>query len=146
VRLRRRPVARRGEWLGLRRAARQSRRAAGLAGLAHVRWSLLGAVPGTVLTVRQRRRLGLPRALSTALAATVPLSVAAAMPRGSPRHVVLWSAQMWAYKVAFEIPYDRPQRLRTRLRVDGRCAPTRGSASACRPPDGCRSASGAVAT
>jgi membrane-associated phospholipid phosphatase len=26
---------------------------------------------------------------------------------------------MWAYKIAFEVPYDRPERLRTRLRVDG---------------------------
>jgi hypothetical protein len=25
---------------------------------------------------------------------------------------------MWAYKVSFEVPYDRPEKLRTRLRVD----------------------------
>jgi membrane-associated phospholipid phosphatase len=72
-----------------------------------------------VLTVRQRRRLNLPRSLSNCVAATVPLAVAAALPRGRFRHVVLWSAQMWCYKVAFEIPYDRPERLRARLRVDG---------------------------
>ena len=29
-----------------------------------------------------------------------------------------WLAQMWAYKVAFEVPYDRPEKLRRRLRVD----------------------------
>jgi membrane-associated phospholipid phosphatase len=45
--------------------------------------------------------------------------VAAAAPRGRARHALLWIAQMWAYKVAFEIPYDRPERLRARLAVDG---------------------------
>jgi membrane-associated phospholipid phosphatase len=69
--------------------------------------------------VRQRRRLNLPRSLSNCVAATVPLAVAAGLPRGRFRHVVLWSAQMWCYKVAFEIPYDRPERLRARLRVGG---------------------------
>jgi membrane-associated phospholipid phosphatase len=69
--------------------------------------------------VRQRRRLNLPRSLSNCAAATVPLAVAAGLPRGRFRHVVLWSAQMWVYKVVFEIPYDRPERLRSRLRVDG---------------------------
>jgi membrane-associated phospholipid phosphatase len=84
-----------------------------------VRLPLLAVVPAAIFVVRQRRRLNLPRALSSALAASVPLTVAAALPRGRPRHVLLWSAQMWAYKVAFEIPYDRPGRMRPRLRVDG---------------------------
>jgi membrane-associated phospholipid phosphatase len=80
---------------------------------------LLAVIPAAIVVVRQRRRLNLPRALSNALAASVPLTVAAALPRGRVRHVVLWSAQMWAYKVAFEIPYDRPEKLRPRLHVDG---------------------------
>jgi membrane-associated phospholipid phosphatase len=29
-----------------------------------------------------------------------------------------WLAHMWAYKVAFEVPYDRPERARQRLRID----------------------------
>jgi membrane-associated phospholipid phosphatase len=83
-----------------------------------VRWPLLGIGALTVLPVRMRRRLGIPRAVSAGLAAAVPAAVAAALPRGRPRHVLLWIAQMWAYKVAFEIPYDQPERLRARLTVD----------------------------
>jgi membrane-associated phospholipid phosphatase len=83
-----------------------------------VRWHLLSAAAATVVAVRARRRAGLPRALGTALAASVPVAVAAALPRGRPRHAALWIAQMWAYKVAFEIPYDRPERLRSRLAID----------------------------
>jgi membrane-associated phospholipid phosphatase len=83
-----------------------------------VRRAPLAAVPGLVLLARRRRRLRLPRALGTALAAAVPIVVAASLPRGRARHVVLWSAQMWAYKIAFEAPYDRPELLRRRLRVE----------------------------
>jgi membrane-associated phospholipid phosphatase len=97
----------------LTRAASQSARDARRA-----RRRLLLVVPAGVIVVRLRRRAGLPRSLSTAVAASVPAAVAAALPRGNARHVLLWSAQMWAYKVAYEIPYDRPERLRARLTVD----------------------------
>ncbi|MBB4662380.1 phosphatase PAP2 family protein [Conexibacter arvalis] len=85
--------------------------------ISRVRWLLLAAVPPTVLLVRRRRALGLPRSLSTALAVSVPLAVAGALPRSRSRHVLLWAAQMWAYTAAFEIPYDRPERIASRLRV-----------------------------
>ena len=71
-----------------------------------------------VVLVRKRRDLGIPRPLSNVLAASAPLNVAAALPRGRTRNALLWAAHMWAYKVAFEIPYDRPDRMRSRLRVD----------------------------
>jgi membrane-associated phospholipid phosphatase len=71
-----------------------------------------------VLTVRKRRDLGLPRSLSNALAASAPATVAAALPRGRVRNAVLWAVHMWAYKVAFEIPYDRPASVRKRLRIE----------------------------
>ena len=83
-----------------------------------VRWPLLAGVPAAVLIVRKRRGLGLPRALSNVLAASVPAATALAIPRSRPRNALLWAAQMWAYKVAFEIPYDRPAYLHARLRVD----------------------------
>jgi membrane-associated phospholipid phosphatase len=71
-----------------------------------------------VAVVRLRRRIGLPRWLSTALAAPVPLALALALPRGRARVALVWAAQMWAYKACFEIPYDRPARLRSRLRIE----------------------------
>src|SRR5919197_5397708 len=85
--------------------------------LKKVRWPLLSAVAPAVVLVRKRRDLGLPRPLSNVLAATAPLNVAAALPRGRTRNALLWAVHMWAYKVAFEIPYDRPDRVRSRLRV-----------------------------
>jgi membrane-associated phospholipid phosphatase len=86
--------------------------------LRRVRWPLTAILPAAVVLVRQRRNLGLPRSLSALLAATVPATVALALPRNRVRHAVLWASQMWAYKIAFEIPYDRPQSLRRRLHVE----------------------------
>ncbi|HEY7075748.1 MAG TPA: phosphatase PAP2 family protein [Solirubrobacteraceae bacterium] len=78
---------------------------------------LLAWVPVGVGLVRARRRLGLPRPLSALLAPTVPLALAAAVPRSRGRHAAVWAAHMWAYKASFEIPYDDPEKLRRRLRV-----------------------------
>jgi len=97
---------------------RRPRRQSVASDLARVRWAALAAAPATIALLRRRRRLGLPRPASTALAASLPLAVGLALPRGRLRHVLLWCAQMWAYKFAFEVPYDRPQRLARRLRVE----------------------------
>jgi membrane-associated phospholipid phosphatase len=75
-------------------------------------------VPPAVVLGRRRRRLKLPQAGSLAVATSVPLLVQVAAPRGRPRAVVGWAAFMWAYKIAFEIPYDRPAQLRQRLHID----------------------------
>ncbi len=102
----------------LRRPRRGGAVAASLADLSRVRWPLLAALPVSFGLVRKRRGLGLPRAASNVLAASAPLTVALALPRSPARKVILWAVQMWAYKAAFEIPYDRPQFLHRRLRVD----------------------------
>jgi membrane-associated phospholipid phosphatase len=86
--------------------------------LRRVRWPLLAALPVSFGLVRKRRSLGLPRAASNALAASAPLTVALALPRNRARKIIVWAVHMWAYKAAFEIPYDRPQFLHRRLRVD----------------------------
>jgi membrane-associated phospholipid phosphatase len=83
-----------------------------------VRWPVLGCVPPTVALVRKRRTLGMPRPVSLALAAMAPVAVASALPRGRFRAAAVWAAHMWAYKVAFELPYDDPVRARARLHVD----------------------------
>jgi membrane-associated phospholipid phosphatase len=75
-------------------------------------------VPTAVLLARRRRRLKLPQAGSLAIAASVPVMVLVAAPRGRVRAATGWAAFMWAYKIAFEIPYDRPEALRRRLHID----------------------------
>lgn len=84
-----------------------------------VRWRPLLYVPLAVTFARQRRRLGPPPApVTLAVAYAAPWAVSSALPRGRVRSYLTWLAHMWAYKVAFEVPYDRPERLRQRLRID----------------------------
>jgi membrane-associated phospholipid phosphatase len=67
---------------------------------------------------RARRRVDLPPGVSGALAVSVPVATAAALPRGRLRAAAVWGAHMWAYKILYELPYDRPEALRDRLHVD----------------------------
>ena len=84
-----------------------------------VRWVPLVYVPAVVLLARRRRRLGPPPApVSIAAAYATPAVIAYALPRGRVGICLTWLAHMWAYKIAFEVPYDRPGELRERLRVD----------------------------
>lgn len=84
-----------------------------------VHWLPLLYVPAIVVVARRRRRLGPPPAAVTIAAAyATPGVIAYALPRGRVRVALSWLAHMWAYKVAFEVPYDRPADLRRRLRVD----------------------------
>lgn len=97
--------------LALRRSRGPSRQ--------HVSWLPLAYVPVVVALARQRRRLGPPPAAVTLAAVyATPGVIAYALPRGRVRVCLSWLAHMWAYKVAFEVPYDRPADLRRRLRVD----------------------------
>ena len=83
-----------------------------------IRWPVIAGLPAVVILVRRRRRIGLPRPVSLGAAVSAPLAVAVALPRGRFRSAVIWAAQMWAYKVSFEMPYDDPDRLYARLRID----------------------------
>lgn len=83
-----------------------------------MRWPVLGYVPAVVALAHKRRDLHVPRPLSVAAVFGAPLAVAAGLPRGRGRAAATWAAHMWAYKTAFEVPYDRPDRLRMRLRID----------------------------
>lgn len=53
------------------------------------------------------------------MAALAPLAVSEALPRGRWRYAAVWPTYVWLFKVAWEIPYDRPDRLGRRLRVRG---------------------------
>lgn len=83
-----------------------------------VRLLAAALVPAAVIITRRRRQLELPQAGSLIVAASVPALVLIVAPRGRARSAAGWAAFMWAYKIAFEIPYDRPAELRQRLHID----------------------------
>lgn len=83
-----------------------------------VRWGTLAYVPLAVGFMQIRRKAGVPRGASLAVATATPFMVARSVPAGRGRAVAVWLAHMWAYKVCFEMPYDRPEKLRSRLRID----------------------------
>jgi membrane-associated phospholipid phosphatase len=52
------------------------------------------------------------------VASTTPLAVAAALPAHSRvQYAASWISYVWLFKVAWEIPYDKPEKLRPRLRL-----------------------------
>ena len=82
------------------------------------RWVVAGVVPAAVTLVVMRKRLGVRRALALPVASVVPLAVAAVMPPGKRRYIAVGAAYMWVFKVSWEMPYDDPEELRARLRID----------------------------
>lgn len=92
-----------------------------------IRWAALLYVPAVVTFARMRRRIGPPPAPLTITAVyATPAVIVWALPRGRIRTALGWLAHMWAYKVAFESPYDRPDKRRRRLRIDEPIAIDRG--------------------
>ncbi|MDP8968280.1 MAG: phosphatase PAP2 family protein [Actinomycetota bacterium] len=82
-----------------------------------VRPWFLAYAAGVVALSGSRRRLGLPRPPMVPLATTVPMAVGAAFPRGRLQHAATWAAYVWLFKVAWEIPYDDPEKLGRHLRL-----------------------------
>ena len=83
-----------------------------------VRWPFLAYAAAIVGLSYSRRRLRLPRPPMVPVVSTVPLAVAAALPRGRQQYAATWAAYVWLFKVAWEIPYDKPEKLEPRLRID----------------------------
>ena len=83
-----------------------------------VRWGFLTYAAGIVALSYSRRSLRLPRPPMVPVVSTVPLAVAAALPRGRYQYAATWVAYVWLFKVAWEIPYDKPEKLEPRLRID----------------------------
>ena len=78
---------------------------------------MLAYVPFVVAFAHVRRRIGVARPVTIPVVAAAPLAVAVALPRRKWRSAAVWAAYVWVFKVAWEIPYDRPDKLRRRLRV-----------------------------
>lgn len=80
------------------------------------RLALVAAAIG-VATPPLRRRLNIPRPVTSVLAWQAPIAVAWALSRTRTRDTVIYALQMWAYVAHYEMPNDRPEELLARLRV-----------------------------
>ena len=83
-----------------------------------MRWGPLAYAAGVVALAHSRRRLRLPRPPMVPLVSTVPLAVAAALPRGRHQYAATWVAYVWLFKTAWEIPYDKAEKLEPKLWID----------------------------
>jgi membrane-associated phospholipid phosphatase len=66
--------------------------------------------------VRGGAVLRVPAPVTVAACAGGPLSLAVLFPRSKKRDVALYAMQMWAFIMVHELPFDDPERLRSRLR------------------------------
>jgi membrane-associated phospholipid phosphatase len=77
----------------------------------------VGALVAAFAVPLARRRLRLHPGVSIATAAAGPFALAVLLPRTRARDAAVFGLQMWAFTVIHELPYDRPDRLRERLRI-----------------------------
>jgi membrane-associated phospholipid phosphatase len=77
------------------------------------------AVPALVGLAQLRNRLSIPPPATVAIAGLVPLgAIAATQPRSRARYIAAGAAYMWLFKVTWEMPFDHPERLRRRVKID----------------------------
>ncbi len=74
------------------------------------------ALAGAVAVPLLRKRLRIPAPVTVAACAGGPIALAVLYPRSKKRDVALYAMQMWAFIMVHEIPFDDPERLRSRLR------------------------------
>jgi hypothetical protein len=89
-----------------------------LGGSRVVRRFAFGAALAGFLVPVARKRLPLPRPVTSAIAWQTPLSVALVFPRTRARDAAVYGAQMWSYLLHYELPNDDPDELIARVRVD----------------------------
>ncbi|MFL5884104.1 MAG: phosphatase PAP2 family protein [Thermoleophilaceae bacterium] len=77
----------------------------------------LAAAAAGALAPLVRRRLRLPRPVTSVLVWQAPLAVSLAVPRTRARDVAVYALQMWAYLAHYELPNDTPDELAARVRV-----------------------------
>jgi membrane-associated phospholipid phosphatase len=81
-------------------------------------YAAIAAGASAVAAVRARKRIGLGAGPATVCAFSLPVGIAAGFERSPVRDAVVWAAQMWAYKDAFEMPADDEERARRRAHFD----------------------------
>jgi membrane-associated phospholipid phosphatase len=83
-----------------------------------VRRLAFGAALAGLVLPAARRRLSLPRAVTSVVAWQTPLAVALALPPSRARGALVYAAQMCAYVIHYELPNDDPEALARRVRVE----------------------------
>jgi membrane-associated phospholipid phosphatase len=80
------------------------------------RLALLAAAVGAAAPPL-RRRLDLPKPVTSLLAWQAPISFAWSLPRTRLRDAAIYALQMWAYVAHYEMPNDDPDALMARVRI-----------------------------
>ncbi len=83
-----------------------------------VRAGAVAALGAAVVAPLVRKRLKLPTAVTTSALVGGPLALAVVTPRTKVRDAALFAMQMWGFLHAHELPYDDPDKLRARVRID----------------------------
>lgn len=82
-----------------------------------VHWAILAYILIVVALGAVRRRVGLPRPVTIALASAAPLAMVVALPPSKWRSAGVWAAYLWLFKVAHQVPFDEPDKIKQRVRV-----------------------------
>ncbi|MCO5315185.1 MAG: phosphatase PAP2 family protein [Solirubrobacterales bacterium] len=83
-----------------------------------IRGGAFVALAAAVVVPHVRRQLRIPAAVTVASTVAAPAAIAVLWPRSRGRDVALFAGQMWAFAVSHELPYDDPDRLRERLKIE----------------------------
>jgi membrane-associated phospholipid phosphatase len=81
-----------------------------------VRGAAAAAIGAAFAVPLVRKRLRIPAPVTIAACAAGPLGVAVLQPRSKKRDVAMFALQMWGFIMVHELPFDDPERLRSRLR------------------------------
>jgi len=75
------------------------------------------AIAGSIAVPLLRRRYPVPASATVAVVAAGPFAIATLNRRTRVRDAFIFASQMWAFIMVHELPYDRPEDLRARLKV-----------------------------
>lgn len=76
------------------------------------------AIAAAIVVPPLRKRLRMPPAATVAVSVAGPAAIAVLWPRSRGRDVAMYALQMWGFVMAHELPYDNPEALRRRLKID----------------------------
>ena len=100
------------------RAVRRARDAKGGSTPTASQWILIAALAPMLGVVAARRKLHVPAPVTLGLVSAAPMVVAAATPRRAWRYAAIGGVYMWSFAVTWTLPYENPEKLRQRLRID----------------------------